>query len=475
MAKNKFFIDTGKIVELKEGHEEIKLEAGVMSITPRTFVSRTLLQNNNQLLKTKARLDDIAKATEALENQKQSIGVVVEKFKTDLQNLQISEGDISGCMSKLDPFLSDITMKYCQSKIIMLQEYSRQLGEYRSFLADSKNQDLVLSYKDIFDNGDVLIGRYGINVMEMSDAQAQSLREIYCTTEKKPDGSLKSGSGSKKKDNISPIQLHPLEIFQIEDAMLSLKDDDVGLSVLVDIFARNEDGSIKITKSGLIETHTIVLYKNGAKKFAVIDPSNSDFSKHILWNSEILLGVKDIEICVPNSLIKIYIPGSQDNVGPGQDQYRDCIDIAYKIAANLKRVNPDSFDLKQLKDHETIKMLSNSPEIDRSILVEGVAMRIKQSSDINIVRVFNQMEHIITDDMSIVESYSKVDHNNILLDMQGRHQEIMKFSSNETLLKCLVECHREFMGLVVSYAKVHERHEMLSELLGQAVIEEDWS
>jgi hypothetical protein len=222
----------------------------------------------------------------------------------------------------------------------------------------------------------------------------------------------------------------------------------VGLSVLVDIFARDADGSIKITKSGLIETHTIVLYKNGAKKFAVIDPSNSDFSKHILWNSEILLGVKDIEICVPNSLIKIYIPGSQDNVGPGQDQYRDCIDIAYKIAANLKRVNPDSFDLKQLKDHDVIKMISNSLEIDDSI-VAAVSrqdpVRIKQASEAKVVELYYEIEKFFKKGHEAALQIGRLEVK--VTDVEKAYADVLKYECDAELtpkyslvLDALLEC-----------------------------------
>jgi len=80
-------------------------------------------------------------------------------------------------------------------------------------------------------------------------------------------------------------------------------------SVLVAIFERNSDGSIPI-KNNVPKVHTILLYSQenkGVAQIVVIDPSNSDFSKHLASNDGIIFGYEKLtQISTSPTLLKIY-------------------------------------------------------------------------------------------------------------------------------------------------------------------------
>ena len=130
------------------------------------------------------------------------------------------------------------------------------------------------------------------------------------------------------------------------------------------------------------ETHTIVLYMY-TKKIIVIDPSNPDFSKHLTVNNiRLFRGDEEhIEIIAPLKQ-KIYTPANKDNIGPNPDQYRDCIDIALKIAFGLNQWH-DPIDLNDITSFNFITEVSNQQDITNSLFFDGTeaTVRIRQASN----------------------------------------------------------------------------------------------
>lgn len=157
-------------------------------------------------------------------------------------------------------------------------------------------------------------------------------------------------------------------------------------TVLVDVFERDADGTIKSS----LTTHTIVLYKQG-NNYLVIDPSNAEFSTILIGASD------DIRVCF-NKKFQIYKPDG--STGSDLHQWRDCIDIAVKLAFNLNansrlgleeniKINElegvSYIDYESLKNNLSIKEITNQKALNKNLhdIIMDRSIRIKQSSDVS--------------------------------------------------------------------------------------------
>ena len=241
---------------------------------------------------------------------------------------------------------------------------------------------------------------FGINTYR--DILIEEL-EKYNTVKKDKLLELKSISGvlsqkDKAIENITALDktaknlLTEFEKVCVNNAILHLKNTQAK-TVLVDVFARDADNNIIIQKSEP-ETHTVVLFQQN-NKFLVIDPSNASFSR-------ILVGVNEDIIICPTDKLQIYKPFGK--TGPNPDNWRDCIDVAVKIAFNLNTnfklgldnikinqltsqnglVKYDIIDYASLKDSPSIKEVTNQKVIYSKLpkLIEEFPMRVKQSSEV---------------------------------------------------------------------------------------------
>lgn len=137
--------------------------------------------------------------------------------------------------------------------------------------------------------------------------------------------------------------LHPVEKATIAGALGKLKDvpDAKSLEgktsvlspnnvVLVDIIARNPDGSIKEDqeKPGFPETHTVAIWKVNDKEYCVIDPNRDKFSEHL---------TKEKPSILENSFPGLKFTQHTGDLYNTKDspQKRDCIDIAVKVAFTI--------------------------------------------------------------------------------------------------------------------------------------------
>ena len=158
--------------------------------------------------------------------------------------------------------------------------------------------------------------------------------------------SKKSGPSSQPgAEKTTKIKLlHPLELEVLSNATSFLLGS-AAKSVAVDIFDKDKDGRIKFDdKSEKLITHITVLYKqtmDSNNQIFLIDPSNSDFSKHL--NHPILKAFvsrgtgKWVDIIAPQKPLQIYsLPSSDSVTGPRSDQFRSCDDIAVKLARGVK-------------------------------------------------------------------------------------------------------------------------------------------
>ncbi|MEK6869315.1 MAG: hypothetical protein AABX74_03745, partial [Nanoarchaeota archaeon] len=107
-------------------------------------------------------------------------------------------------------------------------------------------------------------------------------------------------------------------------------------TILIDVFKRELTGNSKGLISDLqeLDTHTVVLYNTGSK-ILVIDPSNPQFSSPLANFNKALIEVS----YSANDKYKIYQPPEKASekglIGKNVYQWRDCIDVAVKLAFGL--------------------------------------------------------------------------------------------------------------------------------------------
>ncbi len=208
-------------------------------------------------------------------------------------------------------------------------------------------------------------------------------------------------SSSRQIPNDTDIVIHFIELALMKEALkyITNKQDPV----LVEIFARNADNTIKFeNKHGVDqpELHTILLYKMPGQdnnQILIIDPSNSEYSRHfVLGNNKLLVACtnnQDYELIAPPiKHIQIYKNDTVNyTVGPNPNQGRDCIDIAVKLGFAIKQMKTTLNDPKNIEKWEPVIQISNDPDIDESIIIKKELARIKQSSEHNIRTVYSSL------------------------------------------------------------------------------------
>lgn len=184
---------------------------------------------------------------------------------------------------------------------------------------------------------------------------------------------------------------------------------------MVDILARDFEsregqGEVKM-KDHLPEIHTVVLYKEPKisedDNILVIDPSSNRFSGHLPKFIEQLALKSIVAEAKISGRLQIYKSGN--SVGPNIDQYRDCIDIAVKIAFRLNEgIQHLLINKNNIQDQEAIIAVSNQSNIDSKSLVLDleIPVRIKQSSNTEIDRKFQRADKSIN---TFVQSMRGID------------------------------------------------------------------
>ncbi len=241
------------------------------------------------------------------------------------------------------------------------------------------------AYANIKEEVQSHVVRFGIN------ARSVKLQPKELLTQDKIIGS-KLSQPSYAPNIIAKVPHNQLEINLIKQATKHLMESDAK-TVLVDIFARHitntkeEHGLVKTIEDKIPETHTVVLYRVDDSKVFLIDPSNYYFSSHIA-NADINSKLGDVQIQVPSQKgYKIYSPLSSDQTGFSEKLWRDCIDIAVKLAFGFNNLGLNTNDIR--KD-SVVKLLTNNPTIDNNIFYSNVySVRKKQTSDTSKVKEFN--------------------------------------------------------------------------------------
>jgi hypothetical protein len=417
------FINTEKdLIDISEQKSEpvtsVFKEIDKYSITPTTFKSRTLFESNMPII------NKVQEELEKINTKKASIDIEISNINKSLQNLNnikiISSGELLGYKAQLQQtFISSLETKFNE-----LEGYNKALVQYQGFI--ETNLGIPMLYQDIYKNSDTFVTRYGINVANMLPEQSNELVKIYNPLIDKK-GSVKSKGSNKSAKDDQDILLHPLEVFLIRDAIHDLIYKGVK-TVLVDIFARKDDGAIKM-ESTKPEVHTIVLYvqpNEGKNQIVIIDPSNSEFSKHLVFNTfkRLFEPDTDIELLIPQKELRIYEPADKNKIGPNSDQYRDCIDIGVKIAFGLNKFK-GKIDIKDITALDIIKQVTNSDDMNEYLpdLEEADPLRIKQASEDRVRESFYDLSTSIEKQITSLANY----------DSKARASEAYKQMNNNQL------------------------------------------
>jgi hypothetical protein len=174
--------------------------------------------------------------------------------------------------------------------------------------------------------------------------------------------------------------------------------------------------------------------------------------------------------------IQIYNPGNE-NTGSGNKDPRDCNDIVAKLLLLLGQKN-EVINLKKIKNVEEIKMISNNDDIDKFIPETKIQTRIKQSSDVKVVKAFCKFEEMFNDLRKFIE---KMD-NKLSKDLTLKYFITLKhYGSNKLVLKELGECYNFFSEkllqqqkeIVASLLKDSLETEVLGDIIGNTNILEE--
>jgi len=243
--------------------------------------------------------------------------------------------------------------------------------------------------------------RFGLND---KSAALQAAIKSECKTfdaSARPPSTVKSTKYLPKE--AKSIALCSLEQSLIDIAIEHMIKSDER-AVVVDILARvnggGDNGFVKLVDPTTPEIHSVVLYMNptpqataqgqassvataaATQVVSVIDPSNLLFSVHLSnYNPQVSGTV--YEISTFHKSIRIYKPGGP--IGPNPDQFRDCIDVAAKLAMNFNAATVH-YDLANLKKTllacEVVRKVAN--QIDTKISDSKLPIRAKQTSDIDL-------------------------------------------------------------------------------------------
>lgn len=359
-GKPELFVETEESIST-ELVNNIYSETDKYSITPSTFKSRTLVKGFNKNFNQKEIQEGLQIAQVALRTQMDEFTQLLEK---SVASKSITQAQKQEFLVR-DPLY--LTYKTREDELKQYQGKVDVLGgiiypDFAIFLDHYSNKS----------NNEV--SRYGLNSSELVETV-----KSYNTLQPKISSSNQKSVKSNKTE-LPKTVLHSLETTMIAKALSDLTTQKK--TVLIDIFARDDKEQIRFDKkTNFPETHTVVLCKNGDSNIIVIDPSNSTFSKYLASEiSNLLVSGKlmDQTLKVPANEIKIYTPGK--DVGPNPNQYRDCIDIAVKIAFGLNK-HTGIIDVSKITELPAIKEITNQKLINEAFVSSYEAARIRQASD----------------------------------------------------------------------------------------------
>jgi hypothetical protein len=287
-----------------------------------------------------------------------------------------------------------------------------------------KNPYEDLSYKELYQCKNSMVTRFAINTVNiggiLEDLEKSSVPFIDLS--KQPEiKSIKTTTyrDIKTKELIDSLIHSGLEKYLVQQAVSYLLSDEDNRVALVDILERSIEVDKVTIENEIAKIHTVVLYKNssleGKHEIVVIDPSNFFFSSH-LSNQDMFSSIKHEnfgKITTKHEQIQLYVAPDKNKIGALPEQWRDCIDIAVKMAVCIDREVYEKskalefIDLnKIIKEYDFVQMISNAPNIDKSIKFKDISCRIKQASDPNKIKQYFDIEKVFDKNLQILKEAS---------------------------------------------------------------------
>jgi hypothetical protein len=266
-------------------------------------------------------------------------------------------------------------------------------------------------YKDKYEYKGNSVIHFGIN------KQSELLVQEVLNHNKKPFVKdlldLETKSNISKNTNKYEEYSKTINLIGVEKELMQTAVDflvnDKQKTVLVDVFerAKEKTGLIDITK-----THTVVLYNTGSK-ILVIDPNNPQFSSHLANFSG------QIETtCTPNNLYKIYSRPDNTITGYAKVLWRDCVDIAVKLAFGFNMETEVYKSIDEVVKSKIVKLITNNRDIDQMMFKPQDLIRLKQSSDFDKILFCNEQMKKETEKIKI-----KVSIENELFEQAKKYLE----------------------------------------------------
>ena len=349
------------------------------------------------------------------------------------------------------------SIEYSREDLETKPEIAKKLGLHKRSITPTtfkavefEKSEKDLYYKEYYKYKNNEVTRFAINYSAVEAESLKSIRTLDTTKEKIESVKTTVYKDSKTKEIINNLLHSDLEKHLIQEAVNHLLDNKDIKTVLVDILERNLDAVV--CDAGIPRIHTVVLYKNPTTtdkyEIVVIDPSSFFFSSH-LSNIDIQLSVKhDLldKISTRYDEIKIYTAPNKDNIGSKPNQWRDCIDVAVKLAFALNKEAGDfKIDLNSITKYPFVQIISNMPNIDKSIIDKDDAVRIKQSSSIDEVKKFKACTEAINKIKKIVFLIDE----DLSIKISGQYNDLLnKGSDYGTLIHDLLGLDGKVKGFI---------------------------
>lgn len=347
--------------------------------------------------------EDVSKKLQELKEQNEK----VEKFYTEVQGNFQDQEDLSKFLTLQEEELNKLI-----SDTIFVKKYQYKESKTSKVLRIGINSLNKPLKEWIEKEYNPLIKKE--QIIQVSDV-ASILSKSIKHKDPKEEEILKEKDTKFQEFKLKAVkQITPIEKSIVQQGIDYL-DGTMDKTVLVDLFARHskdgkyainyidkgvdyKSGHIKYTKDGNIESHTVVLCKEN-NKYLIIDPNNAEFSA-------ILIGAhNDIRVCLSKKF-QVYQPienaEEQGLLGLKPYQWRDCIDIAVKLAFNLNKNNQkielETFNKSEviktdsLKNNISIQEITNNPDILNKIPEElkYYPVRVKQSSNLTDQKIITE-------------------------------------------------------------------------------------
>jgi hypothetical protein len=282
------------------------------------------------------------------------------------------------------------------------RDYTISAGDFLGLGFIARQDDF---FKETYEYGKSSTVRFGINphgpsIVEMSEKSNIIHKPNETGTAHKTGGSVKQPASTEFDKRW--VWLAKGEYYVVNKAIGYL-DGSCGQTraVVVDMFEStftNGGRTFSVDDLGVRRVHrvhSVVLYKQGTD-FLVIDPSNSTFS-HVLISAGI-----NVAVCIDEDF-RIYQAPSSGSTGPGK--WRDCVDIAVKLAFLLNDTKDNilietrslnnvvvcqrSINQTSLKESKAVKTITNLNATYNNIpeQLTTCCVRCHQSSDIIEARV----------------------------------------------------------------------------------------